>query len=129
MENIKQQSDYFGTEKISRILLKMAPPVMLAQLIQALYNIVDSVFVGRYSDSGLTALSIIYATLGSAINSVKNATRPLFKKQATKILKKTVKKIGKEFLGETIEGFATDGIQFGTQKYMEGYFKYMGMAK
>ena len=50
----------FGTEKISRILLKLAPPVMLAQLIQALYNIVDSLFVGRYSDSGLTALSIIY---------------------------------------------------------------------
>ena len=50
----------FGTEKISRILLKLAPPVMLAQLIQALYNIVDSLFVGRYSDSCLTALSIIY---------------------------------------------------------------------
>ncbi len=33
---------------------------MPAQLIQALYNIVDSLFVGRYSDSGLTALSIFY---------------------------------------------------------------------
>ena len=53
-------SNYFGTEKISRILLKIAPPVMLAQLIQALYNIVDSLFVGKYSESGLTALSIIY---------------------------------------------------------------------
>lgn len=51
---------FFGTEKISRILLKLAPPVMLAQLIQALYNIVDSLFVGRYSETGLTALSIIY---------------------------------------------------------------------
>lgn len=50
----------FGTEKISRILFRLAPPVMLAQLIQALYNIIDSLFVGRYSDSGLTALSIIY---------------------------------------------------------------------
>lgn len=50
----------FGTEKISKILLKLAPPVMLAQLIQALYNIVDSLFVGRYADSGLTALSIVY---------------------------------------------------------------------
>ena len=40
--------------------MKMAPPVMLAQLIQALYNVVDSFFVGRYSESGLTALSIIY---------------------------------------------------------------------
>ena len=55
-----EQSDLFGTEKISKILLHLAPPVMLAQLIQALYNIVDSLFVGRYSDSGLTALSIIY---------------------------------------------------------------------
>ena len=54
------QTDIFGTEKISKILLKLAPPVMLEQLIQALYNIVDSFFVGRYSDSGLTALSIIH---------------------------------------------------------------------
>lgn len=55
-----EQTDLFGTEKISKILLKLAPPVMLAQLIQAIYNIIDSLFVGRYSDSGLTALSIIY---------------------------------------------------------------------
>ena len=55
-----ETSQIFGTEKISKVLLKMAPPVMLAQLIQALYNIVDSLFVGRYAESGLTALSIIY---------------------------------------------------------------------
>lgn len=53
-------TELFGTEKISKILLRLAPPVMLAQLIQALYNIVDSLFVGRHSESGLTALSIIY---------------------------------------------------------------------
>lgn len=57
MEN---SSSFYGKEKISRILLRLAPPVMLAQLIQALYNIVDSLFVGRYSENGLTALSIIY---------------------------------------------------------------------
>jgi len=33
---------------------------MLAQLIQAIYNIVDSLYIGRYSEVGLTALSIIY---------------------------------------------------------------------
>ncbi len=55
-----ENTDLFATEKISKILFRLAPPVMLAQLIQALYNIVDSLFVGRYSDSGLTALSIIY---------------------------------------------------------------------
>ena len=50
----------FGNEKISKILMRIAPPVMLAQLIQALYNIVDSLFVGRYAETGLTALSIVY---------------------------------------------------------------------
>lgn len=53
-------SELFGKEKISKVLFKLAPPVMLAQLIQALYNIVDSLFVANYSQSGLTALSIIY---------------------------------------------------------------------
>ena len=53
-------SQLFGSERIGRVLLKMAPPVMLAQLIQELYNIVDSLFIGRYAETGLTALSIIY---------------------------------------------------------------------
>ncbi len=52
-------NEFFGNEKISKILFKLAPPVMLAQLIQALYNIVDSLYIGRYGSSGLTALSII----------------------------------------------------------------------
>ena len=55
-----KQVDYYGTEKIEKILFEIAPPVMLSQLIQALYNIVDSLFVGQYSSNGLTALSIIY---------------------------------------------------------------------
>lgn len=59
-QNIVPEGELYGKEKIGKILLKIAPPVMLAQLIQALYNIVDSLFVGKYSESGLTALSIIY---------------------------------------------------------------------
>ncbi len=53
-------TEFFRTEKIPKILLQIAPPVMLAQLIQAMYNIVDSFFVGKYSESALTALSVIY---------------------------------------------------------------------
>ena len=45
---------------IGRLLLKLSPPVMLALLIQSIYNIVDSCFVAQYSLSGLTALSIIF---------------------------------------------------------------------
>ena len=55
-----ETSELFGSEKVSKILLKLAPPVMLAQLIQAMYNIVDSFFVGKYSEPALTALSVIY---------------------------------------------------------------------
>ena len=50
----------FDEDNIWKILLRIAPPVMLAQLIQAMYNIVDSYFVGRYSGDGLTALSVIF---------------------------------------------------------------------
>lgn len=53
-------AELFGKEKITKVLFRLAPPVMAAQLIQALYNIVDSLFVGKHSEAGLTALSIIY---------------------------------------------------------------------
>mgnify|MGYP002619275160 FL=1 len=45
---------------VSKLLLKLSPPVMLALLIQSIYNIADSFFVARYSTEGLTALSIVY---------------------------------------------------------------------
>ena len=53
----------FDTESVWAILMRIAPPVMLAQLIQAMYNIVDSYFVGQFSSDGLTALSIVYPCL------------------------------------------------------------------
>ena len=56
----RADGEFFGTEPVWKILLRIAPPVMLAQLIQALYNVVDSFFVGRFSGDGLTALSVIY---------------------------------------------------------------------
>lgn len=60
MEKVSNECGFFGTASISKILLRVAPPVMPAQLIQALYNIVDSFFVGKYSDDALTALSVVY---------------------------------------------------------------------
>ena len=60
MKSVRADSDFFGSERIGKVLMHIAPPVMLAQLIQALYNIVDSFFVGRYSDDALTALTVIY---------------------------------------------------------------------
>lgn len=60
MEKVSNEGSFFGTASIGKILLRVAPPVMPAQLIRALYNIVDIFFVGKYSDDALTALSVVY---------------------------------------------------------------------
>lgn len=54
MDEARSEQNRFGAQRISRVLLRIAPSVMLAQLIQALYNIVDRFFVGRYSAGALT---------------------------------------------------------------------------
>lgn len=69
-----------GTEHIPSLLMKMALPMMLSMLVQALYNVVDSIFVAKLSEDALTALSvafplqnlmIAFATgLGVGINSL-----------------------------------------------------------
>ena len=43
------------------LLYTMAIPLMLSLLIQSLYNIVDSIFVARLSETALTAASLVYA--------------------------------------------------------------------
>lgn len=60
MSQAAVQQNIFEEKSVWKILLHIAPPVMLAQLIQAMYNIVDSYFVGRFSEDGLTALSVVY---------------------------------------------------------------------
>lgn len=60
MSGAAVQQNIFEEKSVWKILLRIAPPVMLAQLIQAMYNIVDSYFVGRFSEDGLTALSVVY---------------------------------------------------------------------
>ena len=60
MERAVPAENLFDLESVGAVLLRIAPPVMVAQLIQSLYNIVESYFVGQFSGDGLTALSIIY---------------------------------------------------------------------
>ena len=49
-----------GTMPIGRLLFSMAMPMILSMLIQALYNIVDSIYVSRISESAVTALSLAF---------------------------------------------------------------------
>lgn len=49
-----------GVMPVHRLLLSMSGPMMLSMLIQALYNVVDSVFVSYISEGALTAVSLAY---------------------------------------------------------------------
>ena len=49
-----------GTMPCNQLLLTMSVPMMLSMLVQALYNIVDSVFVARLSENALTAVSLAF---------------------------------------------------------------------
>ena len=49
-----------GVMPIRRLLLTMSGPMMVSMLIQALYNVVDSMFVSYISEGALTAVSLAY---------------------------------------------------------------------
>ena len=47
-----------GTMPIRKLLVSMSLPAMFSMLVQALYNIVDSMFVSEISEDALTAVSL-----------------------------------------------------------------------
>ena len=49
-----------GTMPEGRLLLTMSLPMMISMLVQAMYNIVDSIFVARISENALTAVSLAF---------------------------------------------------------------------
>ena len=49
-----------GTMPVSKLLITMAIPMILSMLVQALYNVVDSIYVSRISESAVTALSLAF---------------------------------------------------------------------
>lgn len=58
MENA--HTNKLGTAPIGRLLTGMSLPMMASMLISALYNIVDSMFVAKFSQDSLTALSLAF---------------------------------------------------------------------
>lgn len=49
-----------GVMPVNKLLLSMSVPMMVSMLVQALYNIVDSIFVARISEDALSAVSLAY---------------------------------------------------------------------
>lgn len=55
-----ESSNKMGTMPINKLLLTMSLPMMASMLVQALYNIVDSMFVAMLSENALTAVSLAF---------------------------------------------------------------------
>ena len=60
MEKQQPVENKMGVEPIRSLVLKMSFPMMVSMLMQAMYNIVDSIFVSRISENALTAVSLVF---------------------------------------------------------------------
>ena len=54
------QGNKMGTWPIGKLLVNMALPLVISMLVQALYNVVDSIYISRISESAVTALSLAF---------------------------------------------------------------------
>ena len=59
MEEVRKENK-LGVMPVGKLLVVMSVPTMFSMLIQALYNIVDSIFVSHYSEKALTAVSLAF---------------------------------------------------------------------
>ncbi len=60
MEQTTAKENKMGVMPIPRLLITMSLPMMLSMLVQALYNIVDSIFVAQINENALTAVSLAF---------------------------------------------------------------------
>ena len=60
MNETTLRENKMGTMPVGKLLADMAIPVMISMLVQALYNVVDSVFVARISENALNAVSLAF---------------------------------------------------------------------
>ncbi|MDR1741347.1 MAG: MATE family efflux transporter [Synergistaceae bacterium] len=60
MNGRERSENKMGVMPVNRLLLTMSAPMMAAMLVQAMYNVVDSVFVARLGEDALTAVSLAF---------------------------------------------------------------------
>ena len=59
--NLSESENIMGTMDVNPLLIKLSIPMMISMLVQALYNVVDSIFVARVSENALTAVSLAFS--------------------------------------------------------------------
>lgn len=56
----ERKENRMGTMPVGKLLITMSLPIMISMLIQALYNVVDSIFVAQIGENALTAVSLAF---------------------------------------------------------------------
>lgn len=56
----QRKENKMGTMPVPKLLLTMSFPIMISMLVQALYNVVDSIFVAQLGENALTAVSLSF---------------------------------------------------------------------
>lgn len=59
-QGIVKEENKMGVMPVNKLLISMSLPMMASMLVQALYNIVDSIFVSRINENALTAVSLAF---------------------------------------------------------------------
>ena len=60
MQEEVRQENKMGVMPVTKLIIIMSLPIMASMLVQALYNIVDSIFVAQISEHALTAVSMAF---------------------------------------------------------------------
>ncbi len=60
IQTTEKKENKMGVMPVNRLLISMSIPMIISMLVQALYNIVDSMFVSRLSENALTAVSLAF---------------------------------------------------------------------
>jgi hypothetical protein len=71
----EQRENKMGVMPVNKLILNMSLPIMISMLVQALYNVVDSVFVSRISENALTAVSLAFPVQNLMIRCVRAGRR------------------------------------------------------
>ena len=60
MQNNTLRENKMGVMPVGKLLVNMALPMIISMLVQALYNVIDSIYVSQVSESAVTALSLAF---------------------------------------------------------------------
>nr|WP_321153270.1 MATE family efflux transporter [uncultured Acetatifactor sp.] len=116
MQKEKNAENKMGVMSVNKLLLSMSLPMMISMLLQALYNIVDSIFVSRVNEYALRAVSLAFPIqslmiavgVGTAVGINSFLSKTLGEKEFQKADRIAVNGIFIEFL--SFLAFALIGI-------------------